>query len=464
MKCNTRIFVWTAIVLLMLILGIYFLLAMYYRNKFYLNTWINGVYCTGKTIEEVNSELVSTIEAPNIWISDIDGNTYQLSLEEIGYTGDYIEPLKEFMSLQKPCLWVGNLFQSYKHSMHPRVSYNQDAFLEYWYDLPFVKNELSKENKISITLSEKGYCLKDGMSNRLNMERAIQLVEESFKKGRTTIDLMKVHAYENIPLNYEQKEIMELWQQIESYQNCKIVYDMGDVQIPVDASVASGFITLKEDGSFALDEHGGLIVNQKGIESFINKLAEEYNTCGREREFHASRGETIVVKGGIYGTEIDIKSEVEYLTRAFLERKEEVHIPIYKKEALVRGKDDIGNTYIEIDMSEQKMYYYQEGECLVETDIVTGNTSRRMGTPEGVNYVYNKQKDRVLRGATYASPVKFWIPVNGNIGIHDASWRSNFGGEIYKKSGSHGCINTPYDQVKQLYELVEIGTPVIMFY
>ena len=114
-------------------------------------------------------------------------------------------------------------------------------------------------------------------------------------------------------------------------------------------------------------------------------------------------------------------------------------------------------------MTDQKLYYYEEGVCLLATDIVTGNTGRRMGTPEGVNYVYSKQKNRVLRGPGYAAPVSFWMPVKGNIGIHDATWRSEFGGEIYKTNGSHGCINIPYDKMVELYEMVEVGTPVIMF-
>lgn len=77
---------------------------------------------------------------------------------------------------------------------------------------------------------------------------------------------------------------------------------------------------------------------------------------------------------------------------------------------------------------------------------------------------YFKQKNRVLRGANYATPVKYWMAVDGRIGIHDASWRKEFGGDIYLTDGSHGCINTPLEKVQELYDMVEIGTPVIMFY
>ena len=37
-----------------------------------------------------------------------------------------------------------------------------------------------------------------------------------------------------------------------------------------------------------------------------------------------------------------------------------------------QGKDDIGPTYIEVDMTEQKMYYYVDGVLKIETEVVTG--------------------------------------------------------------------------------------------
>jgi lipoprotein-anchoring transpeptidase ErfK/SrfK len=96
--------------------------------------------------------------------------------------------------------------------------------------------------------------------------------------------------------------------------------------------------------------------------------------------------------------------------------------------------------------------------------VVTGNTRLGRGTPEKVCYVYYKQRHRTLIGPDYRTPVSYWMAVNGNIGIHDASWRGKFGGTIYKTNGSHGCINTPTKAVSVLYDLVEIGTPVIIFY
>ena len=70
-------------VLLVLLFAGYFLLACYYHQGFSLNTWINGVYCTGKSVEEVNSELLSKVEAPIVIMKDKSGREYNICLEFI---------------------------------------------------------------------------------------------------------------------------------------------------------------------------------------------------------------------------------------------------------------------------------------------------------------------------------------------------------------------------------------------
>lgn len=109
------------------------------------------------------------------------------------------------------------------------------------------------------------------------------------------------------------------------------------------------------------------------------------------------------------------------------------------------------------------MYYLEEGEVRLETDVVTGCTNKGMGTPQMVCYIYNKKEDAILRGEGYRAPVNFWVPVYGGIGIHDATWRSQFGGEIYIRDGSHGCINTPLDKMEELFGMIEVGIPVVIY-
>ena len=113
----------------------------------------------------------------------------------------------------------------------------------------------------------------------------------------------------------------------------------------------------------------------------------------------------------------------------------------------------------------------KDGAIVWDAPCVTGNESKGHNTPAGIYTLTYKQRDRVLRGAKradgsyeYESPVSYWMPFNGGIGLHDANWRGSFGGTIYKTNGSHGCVNLPPQKTAALYELVYQGIPVICYH
>jgi len=451
------------------ILLAYFFLAFYYKDGFCLNTWINGVYCTGKTVEEINAELLDRIEAPIITITDNMNRTYFLDLAKVGYTVDYRSALEGYVKKQNSLLWIDNVTFHPKHEILPEIFYDEEILRTAFEELECVRKEKERLPKYAIMRDgAEGYLLYDGLSNRLDVEKAFAVLQECIAGGMNMLDLNGMYCYYDIPLTDAQKEIAQLWEKVEAFQNCDLVYDMGEEEVVLDPFRMSGFL-LTENGEITLDEENNLQLDEIAVEAFVADLANTYDTYGKEWQFQSTRGDMVSVKGSTYGTEINQKVEVEFLLSSLLSEEYhsgtmQRHIPVYQREAFNRSKNEIGGTYIEVDMTEQRMYYYEEGRLKLETDIVTGNTSRRMGTPEGVNYVYDKETDRVLRGRDYASFVKYWMPVKGNYGIHDASWRNKFGGRIYQKNGSHGCINTPTDDMAKLYEMVEIGTPVVMFY
>ena len=138
--------------------------------------------------------------------------------------------------------------------------------------------------------------------------------------------------------------------------------------------------------------------------------------------------------------------------------------PVYSQTANSHGENDYGNSYVEINLTSQHLFVYKNGSLVVDSDFVSGNLSKGHGSPTGAFSVTYTTTDAVLRGEDYATPVKYWMPFNGNVGIHDAdTWRSEYGGEIYKTSGSHGCVNTPTANAEKIFNTVEIGTPVIVY-
>lgn len=125
---------------------------------------------------------------------------------------------------------------------------------------------------------------------------------------------------------------------------------------------------------------------------------------------------------------------------------------------------NVGTTYIEISLEKQHMWYYKEGKLIVSTDVVTG-TKNSHDTPTGLYYVINKASPARLVGETWDVQVNYWLGVTyDGVGIHDSTWRySGYGGNIYTYDGSHGCINTPYDEVKKIYDNCKENTPVVIY-
>lgn len=443
---------------------VYIGLAVYYQNAFEYGTWINNIYCTGKSIDEVNEELSEQYERDGITIYDKELNAYQITAEDIQYRYDFKNALELYLASQNSWLWVDSFWKIRDEKIRPVISYDEELFDICFSQMPFVTEEEKREREIAIVQTEQGYELLDERSSVLNVEEARQAVVAALGNFEADISLSEAGCYYDMDLTEEMKKTLHEWELVKDFQDCHIVYMFGSDQIPVDASVVSQWILLNEDGSFALDESGGLQLKEDAIKDFVAGLAEIYDTVGKSRRFRTTNRGMITIEGGIYGNKLDQDAEVAYLTEAFLNKADEIHIPKYSQTTKEQGANDIGSTYVEIDMGEQMMYYYLNGRLELETPVVTGNTSRHMGTPSGVNYVYLKQTDRILRGEGYASHVNFWMPVKGNVGIHDSAWRASYGGSIYQTNGSHGCINTPYSAMTKLYEMVEVGTPVVMFY
>lgn len=454
-------------IVLVSLMAVYIGLAIYYHNAFAYGTWVNGVYCTGRSIEEVNDDLVNDFSYDGLTVYDKDGNSYTIPAQEIGYQFDFVKALEICRAQQNPWMWIESLRHGNNIELTPVVSYDRQALDAVLDKVPFLASQgdqSDEERTVAIIRTGQGYELVNDRIDILRIDKAREAIVHAVEESRTEVSLEDEGCYEDLPETAKVRDTLALWDKIQQFQQCGIVYQMGTEQIPVDASVVCGWIALDENGDFITDEDGNLQMRENAIEEFVDAIADEYDTVGISRQFRATSGRLVTVEGGTYGNKIDRGAEVEYLKDAFENRRNEIHKPVYSQKAWAQGKDDIGDTYIEIDMGEQMMYYYVDGAQQIATPVVTGNTSRRMGTPSGVNYVYMKQKNRILRGEGYASHVDFWMPVKGNIGIHDASWRGKYGGTIYQTNGSHGCINTPRDAMEQLYESAEVGTPVVMFY
>ena len=445
---------------------IYLGLAIYYQDSFYYGVWINGIYCTGKTIEEVQNELTRNFTYDGLTIYGKESKDYLLA-DELEMEYDFLPALQAYLKKQNPFKWLYQLAMGHTNqTLIPTVHF-QEKKLEQWiYTTGFYEeNQNLEEDSLTISLTDEGYQLVEGKTEVLRLSAAKEKITEALSMAKPSLDLREEDCYfyrEDTP---EMKRVRELYEQAERFQQRPVSYSIKDKTRVVLPGEKALWLTREEKkNELSLDKEGRLQIDRRAVEDFVDKLAGEYDTW-HNFTFTTREGRQVHLTKGNYGLQISRREEVKFLLEALEEGSDEpiIRTPEYSRDITYNNQHGIGDTYIEIDMKEQKLYYFEEGKVRLETDVVTGCVKEGMVTPEMVCYVYNKKEDAVLRGEDYRSPVDYWMPVYGGIGIHDAGWRTKFGGDIYIRDGSHGCINTPLEKVKELYEMVEVGIPVVIY-
>lgn len=442
-------------------IAFYVFVVIKYHEGFTYGTWINDVYCTGKTIGEVNSELVSRHETGIIKVSSDYYEDEFIDLNDIDFKIDYFNSLKHIYDNQNPYLWFLNLNDVYVNKyFQPEISYDHDKLTEAVMNLGLIK-KYSPDNDyvIKIIYGDNGYELINTLDVSLDINATLALLESKVITEENVEVPKDLFYYRDI--TPKEKEVLALWDDLSSFLETKIIYDMGNENIPVDAKVLSSFIILAN--GYPQKSEYGFLINEDLVKQFVDKLCESYFTYKQPRDYVTHDGVTKHINMSVYGTEIDKLYEENYLVNAIKEGLTEKHIPKYLHVGYARGLDDIGKEFIEVDLTNQKLYYVKNGVVLMDTDIVSGYPNADNATPEMLCYVYKKKEKAILVGENYRSPVDYWMAIYKAIGLHDAKWQAKFGGDRYKRYGSHGCINMITKDAASLYEQIEVGIPVIVY-
>ena len=316
--------------------------------------------------------------------------------------------------------------------------------------------KMPKDAYLTYSEKEKEYVIVEAdPGTQIVKEKMKETIEEALVLLERKIDLEEKGCYRVAKTEEENKILTGARDKANKYMQSEIVYNWNGNEVLVDAHMIHDWVII-DGNSVKLDE--------EKIGEFIAEQAKKYDTYGKNRIFHTTDGREIELKSGAYGWKTNKDEEKNELIEDLKKGEVIEREPVYSYTAAQPGDKDIGNTYVEIDLGNQHLYLYVEEKMILESDFVSGNASRGWNTPAGVFGLTYKTKNAVLRGPGYETPVNYWMPFNGNIGMHDATWRSSFGGDIYLTNGSHGCINLPFENAKIIYEYVYTGFPVVCYY
>lgn len=447
----------------------YFLGARYFRQHFLPGTLINGIEC-GKLLPV---SAVSLLERDReLYTLEIYGRSVNgeeillgaLTADQVGmeYTNTS-DTLQEVLDKQNPYLWpkaylAGSGETEYvkEYQLDPaklkEALFDLEAFQQAGDDLPrdaFISGYNADTKRYEIE--------EEHLGTAFDTEKAYRYIVKQLERGNTRISLMQSGCYRNPDAKRNDRRLTRITDTLNRWLSACITYDWHGNTVVVDADLIHEWVGIV-DGQPVLDEAAVL--------EFLQQTAERWNTYGTVRTFETRLGVTLFLKAKKYGWRTDTDAEFPLLLEAIYGGEQTKKEPVYEIEGYHKGSDDIGPSYVEADLTNQHLYLMQDGELILETDFVSGNMSSTPDciTPEGIFGITYKKTPAVLRGADYATPVTYWMPFYRNYGMHDATWRRTFGGDIYLTNGSHGCINLPKKAAGKIFEAVEKGFPVITYY
>ena len=468
-KCGMKLWKKVMIIaggVLLLLLAAYFGVAKYYSQRFVMNTTVNGVACAGKTVEDVEAMMQTRVEEYVLTLEEAGGTTGQIKGVDIGIKYNGIDVIQEAFAEQNPYTWFTGLYQKN----------NIEAVVDFEYDSAKLDEAISQldclkaENQVAPVAAKPIYA--DGTyeiqeevyGTQIHSENLYAVIQASVAAMDTTVNLEEKQCYVLPAYTKDSQEVIGAKDALNTCLKANITYSLDSVTVNVDIDKIVPWLSV--------DESMNVIVDEAQVRAFTDTLSATYNTPNGSADLTTPTGKVVNLSNARRGRVVGSAAECAQLIEEIRAGKTVTREPILSQQATPEGQTVWGTTYIEVDISEQHMWYISDGAVAFESDVVTGAPG--LDTPAGIFTILEKLSPKTLRGnivpATgkpeYITPVKYWARVTwSGIGFHDATWQAAFGGNRYREGyGSHGCINMPYDAIAQFYGMISVGCPVIIHY
>lgn len=448
--------------------------AQQYNSKFIEGTIINGVDAGEKTVDEVESAYEKAIENYSLTLIFRGGQTETIMGSDIDLTYKPGSEVKDLLSNQNTLAWITGAFGGTRTlTANIPVTYNTNKLDAIIASLPETKaeNMTAPENATMESVSGNLLSVKpEVMGTQLHADKLKEAVLTAIGQDKRELDLDKADGvYDNPTIYSTDEELNKQVTDLNDILSQTISYEMSDGSVEtLDASRMKDWITPADaDHPYAYMDINNL---QKQVTDWVSELATKDDNYGNFRSFKSTNFGTVhVPTDALHGHSLDQAAMVQETYNALASHQSLSKKVTYSQ--FVDQKDDtFGGSYVEVDITSQMVYVYQNHELVMSTECVTGN-EYATPTPSGVWEIYYREKNAELTGQmtsdgtpSYISHVTYWMAFNGGYGLHDAWWRyGEFGGDIYMGNGSHGCVNLPKDAAEQIWDLTDYGTPVIVF-
>lgn len=444
-----------------IVLAIYVIGVIYFQSHFVPNTRVGSRSVAFATEQKALETLQADLDAYEVELVEGEQVIGVLPYHQLSGKVQLESELAQLKAQQSPALWVFHLLfpPTPIEAVESKIVLSEGQVSDLFAQLDLGGSSRPATESAKLALVEgKGYVIRPEVyGKQLSKETLTTALQQAFLGRSKQLDLSTAYVQPNY--TSESKELTDRLAKVDGIQQTQITltFDGQSVTIPKDTIAAW----------LELDDEGNPTVSEEAIVEYLGELNRQYASIYQPRQFQSTWQGTVTVQPGTLGWYINTRDEATQI-KADLEAQRNV-----TREPSIGGYgygmvDDIGSSYVEVDLFNQTMWIYSENQVVLETPIVSGQIGAE--TVPGAYQVWEKKADTALvginpfSGADYEQPVDYWIAFDDNAqGIHDAKWQSAFGGNVYYSSGSLGCINTPPALMGQVFEWVYYGMPVIIY-
>ena len=446
----------------------------HYRNYFFNGTTINGVDCSDMTAKEAETKIKEQAANYTLNVKFKDNDTKSVSGKDIDYTYAGDGSVESVLKKQNSFLWfLGNGGKEKDSQVTMQYSQEKlDAVIDGFDEFQSADGENAPASAY-ITFQNNEFEIVDAvMGEGMDLTLAKQCIENALINADTEVDLEKAGVYDGTLVTADDETLNAQKDQLNELVRASITYSMPDGTTQVlDGNTMKDWLAVDADGNYSKDENQW---NER-VKEYVANLAAAIDTNGKDHTFPATGiegGVTISQEG--YGWKVDQEQEIAKIAEEVDAHAADTREPQYAQREFAASTENngFGKTYVEVDASRQHIWLYKDGNLVVDGDCVTGLMEQSSYTKPGIYTTAAKESQKKLHGELQADgsyswerDVDSWIPFNGEIGFYDASWRSSFGGKLYLTAGSTtGSVALPTAVAQALYDNVDDGTPVIIYY
>ncbi len=460
MRTGRKVALTLIMCLLFLTAGGYIAGRLFFKYHFFPGTEINGLDCSFMTKESVEKLIDREIKSYALAVDTMYHGREAVTAKEIDMSYDPDGTVEKLLVNQDIAAWFTHLSDKNSFTAEKRASIS-DALLSWTVDSLDCMQEANttypSDAYIVIEDDDTFTVVPEVTGNALDRDKARAVIRDAVLSRKDEVNLEDEGCYLVPSVTADSPAIAESLKRLENYRNTLITYDFGDRTERLSWPEIKEWLQTDDEGNTGLDE--------EKVREYIMTLAEKYNTAGMDRTFETYDDRTIEIKGSDYGWILDTDRETTELMQAIEEGTVDVRVPVYAQSAGSRSSiNDIGMTYLEIDLMNQRMVWYDDGKPLVDTRIISGTPHNAdMITPTGLFYLEEKSLHTGVFEDGMDRQVNYLFKCSNGLAICDAPWRTEFGGEVYFWEGTDGSVLAPTDAMASIFMDAEEGIPVIIY-